>query len=72
MVVQAQADVAELQARIDSELSRYASDQQSLRYDRELLALAKAAVDRNDQLQRKSWGPSRPWTRRARRSPVAR
>lgn len=53
---QARAEVGELRALIASEDNRYQSDQQALRHEDELLALARAEVDRNKALQKRKLG----------------
>jgi multidrug efflux pump subunit AcrA (membrane-fusion protein) len=53
---QARAEVEELQALIASEDNRYQSDQQALRHEEELLALARAEVERNKALQKRKLG----------------
>ncbi len=52
----ARAEVEELRALIVSEDNRYQSDQQALRHEQELLALARAEVDRNKALQKRKLG----------------
>lgn len=53
---QARAEVEELRALIVSENNRYQSDQQALRHEEELLALARAEVERNKALQKRQLG----------------
>ncbi len=53
---QARAEVEELRALIVSEDNRYQSDQQALRHEEELLALARAEVERNKALQKRKLG----------------
>ncbi len=53
---QTRAEVAELRALIASEDNRYRSDQKALRHEEELLALARAEVERNKALQKRKLG----------------
>ncbi len=53
---QARAEVEELRALIASEDNRYQSDQRALRHEEELLALARAEVERNKALQKRQLG----------------
>lgn len=53
---QARAEVEELRALIASEDNRYQSDQKALRHEEELLALARAEVERNKALQKRQLG----------------
>ncbi len=53
---QARAEVDELRAQLVSEDNRYRSDQDALRHEEELLALARAEVKRNQALQERKLG----------------
>jgi HlyD family secretion protein len=55
-VDQALADVAELEAELTSERQRHESDRKALQREREILALARAEVDRAERLQAKNLG----------------
>ncbi len=53
---QARAEAEELRAQITSENNRYRSDQNALRHEEKLLALARAEVKRNQALQKRQLG----------------
>lgn len=55
-VTQARADVAELQAQIESENLRYASDNEALDEQRKLLELANAELARAERLEQRNLG----------------
>ncbi|MEJ2309320.1 MAG: biotin/lipoyl-binding protein [Gammaproteobacteria bacterium] len=55
-VTQARADVAELEAQIESEKLRYASDKQALAEQQELLELARAELVRAENLEQRKLG----------------
>ncbi len=55
-VVQAKADVAELEAQVESENLRYASDRASLKEQEKLLALARAELERVERLEKRNLG----------------
>jgi len=55
-LVQRQADVAQLQAQIDSENTRHQSDQQAIGYEQTLLKLTRQALERATTLKRRKLG----------------
>jgi multidrug efflux pump subunit AcrA (membrane-fusion protein) len=55
-VTQARADVTELEAQIESENLRYASDNEALDEQRKLLELAKAELARAERLEQRNLG----------------
>jgi HlyD family secretion protein len=55
-VTQARADVAELEAQIESENLRFASDNESLDEQKKLLELAKAELARAERLEQRNLG----------------
>jgi len=55
-VTQARADVAELEAQIESENLRYASDNEALDEQRKLLELAQAELARAERLEQRNLG----------------
>jgi HlyD family secretion protein len=55
-VTQARADVTELEAQIDSENLRFASDNESLDEQKKLLELAKAELARAERLEQRNLG----------------
>ncbi len=55
-VIQARADVAELQAQLQLERERYASSLQALQHEQKLLQLLKAQVVRMEKLKRRNLG----------------
>ena len=55
-VAQAKADVAELEAQIESENLRYASDRAALKEQEKLLALARAELERVERLEKRNLG----------------
>jgi len=55
-VTQAKADVAELEAQIESENLRYASDREALEEQKKLLELARAEVARAERLEERNLG----------------
>lgn len=55
-VTQAKADVAELEAQIESENLRYASDREALEEQKKLLELARAELARAERLEERNLG----------------
>ena len=55
-VTQARADVAELEAQIESENLRYASDREALEEQKKLLELAQAELARAERLEQRNLG----------------
>jgi RND family efflux transporter MFP subunit len=55
-LAQRQADVAQLQAQIDSEFTRYQSDQHAIEYEKTLLKLTRQALERSTTLKRRKLG----------------
>jgi multidrug efflux pump subunit AcrA (membrane-fusion protein) len=55
-VAQARADVQELEAQIQSEGTRHSANLQALKREKEIMALAQAAVERAERLKTKNLG----------------